>query len=66
MTPAATDGPRYRLADWTPGFGVDEAQWVAQLAAQGWVPWPDAASTPARVEVNGRVLHRWSLVWWQR
>lgn len=54
-------GPVYRLADWTPELGVDEQEWAAALAAEGWLPWPDAQVTPAQVDVGGRVVSRWYL-----
>lgn len=54
--------PQYRLADYSADLGVSEAEWIADLAARGWRPFPSPESTPAECVVNGRTVTRWSLV----
>jgi hypothetical protein len=50
--------PRRRLVDWTPEEG-DQAAWLAQLAASGWVP-EHGAGVPTTV--NGRRVVRFAMI----
>ncbi len=45
------------MRDWTPELGEGD-EWLAQLAAEGWVPEYGAG---VRVRVNGRDVVRYAL-----
>jgi hypothetical protein len=51
--------PRRRLVDWTPEDG-DGQEWLARLAAEGWVP---EYGTGVDTIINGRRVRRFAMIY---